>query len=193
MKTRESGMPPEDTWRTFFSPRATLLALGLRGDMSEVVDLGCGYGTFTIPAAEVIVGGVVHAFDIDEEMIDATRHRARQGNLTNVRLHRRDLTSEGTGLPDASADYVMVFNLLHAEERGELLAEALRILREAGTVGIMHWNHDATTPRGPSIDIRPRPEECAAWAEEAGFVVEQRFVDLPPYHYGVIARKGGAT
>lgn len=26
-----------------------------------------------------------------------------------------------------------------------------------GRLGIMHWNHDPATPRGPSMTIRPRP------------------------------------
>jgi hypothetical protein len=28
MKTRESGMPPEDCWRTFFDPQAVLGRVG---------------------------------------------------------------------------------------------------------------------------------------------------------------------
>ena len=190
MKTRESGMPPEEMWHTFFSPRETLLALGLRADMTDVVDLGCGYGTFTIPAAEIVERGIVHAFDIEADMIAATRGKARQRNLSNVQLHQRDFASDGTGLPDASADYVMLFNILHAEERGQLLAEAFRLLRERGTLGIMHWNYDSTTPRGPSMDIRPKPEQCTAWAEDAGFVVVRPLVELPPYHYGIVTQKG---
>lgn len=190
MKTRESGMPPEEMWHTFFSPRETLLALGLRADMTDVVDFGCGYGTFTIPAAGIVAGGIVHAFDIEEDMIEATRNKARQCNLSNVRLHQRDFASDGTGLADASADYAMLFNILHAEERGQLLAEALRILREGGTLGIMHWNYDPTTPRGPSMDTRPKPEQCAAWAADAGFVIVQPLVELPPYHYGIVTKKG---
>ena len=43
MKTRESGMPDEEMWQTFFSPSQTLLALGLRRDMPDVAEFGCGY------------------------------------------------------------------------------------------------------------------------------------------------------
>lgn len=183
-------MPPEDMWHTFFSPRETLLALGLRSDMTDVVDFGCGYGTFTIPAAGIVAGGIVHAYDIEEEMIEATRSKTRQNNLSNVRLHQRDFASDGTALADTSADYAMLFNILHAEERDKLLAEAFRVLREGGILGIMHWNYDPTTPRGPSMDIRPKPEQCAAWAADAGFVIAQPLVELPPYHYGIVAKKG---
>lgn len=33
----------------------------------------------------------------------------------------------------------------------------------------MHWRSDILTPRGPSLDIRPRPEQCQAWLCAAGF------------------------
>jgi len=189
MKTRESGMPSEEMWQAFFSPSETLLALGLQKDMSDVTEFGCGYGTFTIPAAQII-RGTLHAFDIEADMIESTRGKAKQHDLSNVRLYQRDFVLNGTGLLDASVDYVMLFNILHAEAPDLLLAEAFRILHDDGTLGIMHWNYDPMTPRGPSMDIRPKPEQCAALAENTGFVIVQPLVDLPPYHYGIIAKKG---
>jgi ubiquinone/menaquinone biosynthesis C-methylase UbiE len=189
VKTRESGMPDEEMWQTFFSPSETLLTLGLLGNMSEVAEFGCGYGTFTIPAAQ-ITNGTVHAFDIEADMISSTRAKAQQYNLSNIRLSQRDFVSGGTDLPDNSVDYVMLFNILHAEAPDILLAEAFRILRGGGKLGIMHWNYDPTTPRGPSMDIRPKPQQCVEWAANAGFVILQPSIDLPPYHYGIIAQKG---
>jgi len=66
-----------------------------------------------------------------------------------------------------------------------LLREAYRILSHGGRLGIMHWNYDPATPRGPSMDIRPRPEQCRNWAQDAGFRIQVfNKIDLPPYHYG---------
>ena len=87
----------------------------------------------------------------------------------------------------------MLFNILHAEQPLLLLHEAWRILKPGGRVAVIHWNYDPTTPRGPSMDIRPHPEDCLHWTEEAGFVVEEGVIDLPPYHYGLIGRKKGKT
>ena len=70
MKTRESGMPEESLWTTFFTPEEVLHKLGLPA-AGDVVDFGCGYGTFTIPAAK-ITSGMVYAFDIDPEMVAVT-------------------------------------------------------------------------------------------------------------------------
>lgn len=184
MKTRESGMPDEAMWSSFFSPTQTLARLGLTDGCGDVVDFGCGYGTFAVPAGQTI-RGTVHAFDIEPQMIEATASAALAAGLSNVRLELRDFMTHGTGLAHGSIDYVMLFNILHCENPLVLLREARRILRPAGLLAIMHWNHDATTPRGPSMDIRPKPEQCRQWAESVGFQLQGTgLIDLPPYHYG---------
>ena len=186
MKTRDSGMPEESMWAQFFDPPDVLVKLGVSRAMHDVVEFGCGYGTFTIPAAR-IVSGTIHAFDIDPDMIRATEEKVREEGLGNVRLHLRDFVGEGTGLTEASVDFAMLFNILHAEHPRALLREAYRVLRPSGRLGIIHWIHDPTTPRGPAMDIRPTPEQCRAWAEEVGFLaLTTRTIDLPPYHYGII-------
>jgi len=101
----------------------------------------------------------------------------------------RDFIVEGTGLPTASIDYVMLFNILHSERPELLLNEAFRVLSAGGILGIMHWNYHPGTPRGPSMDIPPQPEQCRDWAIGAGFaLLEPRIINLPPYHYGIVLR-----
>ncbi len=189
MKTRESGMPDESMWSGFFSPAETLAKLGLTGSCGDVVDFGCGYGTFTIPAAR-IVRGTVHALDIEADMVEATRRKAAAAGLPNVCAERRDFVAVGTGLPDASVDHVMLFNILHCDQPEVLLREVWRNLSPGGRLGIMHWNYDPNTPRGPSMDIRPKPEQCRDWAMAVGFALAvPDKVDLPPYHYGWVMEK----
>jgi len=187
MKTRQSGMPAEEVWRAFFDPTEALRALGLRPEMALVAEFGCGYGTFTIPAARLIAG-TVHAFDIEPAMVRETKRKAELAGA-DVKVHRRDFVADGTGLPDAAVDYAMLFNILHAEDPMQLLAEVSRILRSGALLGIMHWNRDPDTPRGPSMDIRPEPEDCCRWVQAAGFTVLDGPIDLPPYHYGIIAQR----
>jgi SAM-dependent methyltransferase len=190
MKVRQSGMPDEEMWERFFDPPDVLSRLGLKPETPSAVDLGCGYGTFTIPAARLI-RGTVHGFDLEPEMIRATGARAESAGLANVELHLRDFVAEGTGLPDSSVGYVMLFNILHAEEPDRLLREAYRILVPGGAAAVMHWVSDRPTPRGPSLDIRPSPEDCRTWMAGEGFRVEGGVVDLPPYHFGLVGRKPG--
>jgi SAM-dependent methyltransferase len=106
MKVRESGMPEEEMWQGFFDPDHVLSLLALPPKASSVVDFGCGYGTFTIPAAKRIQG-VVHAFDIEPLMLEEAKKKANPLRLTNIQFHLRDFVSDGTGLADSSADYVM--------------------------------------------------------------------------------------
>lgn len=191
MKTRESGMPEEAMWESFFDPEWVLKALQLDNDVCDAADFGCGYGTFAIPAARRI-RGTLHGFDIESAMIEECERRAAAQRVHNARFCQRDFLADGTGLAADSVDYAMLFNILHAEQPLVLLREARRILRPGGRVAVIHWNYDPATPRGPSMDIRPRPADCCQWIEEAGFDLVTSIIDLPPYHYGLIGRKKGA-
>ncbi len=188
MKIRDSGMPDADTWESFFDPQLTLRRLQFAFDREDVADFGCGYGTFSLAAAK-LTSGTVYALDIDRDMVAATDANATRNGLSNIKAIERDFVKLGTGLPDGSMAYVMLFNVLHAEDAIGLLREAFRVLRANGVVAIMHWIYDANTPRGPALNIRPRPEQCIAWASEVGFVPDASVISLPPYHYGVLALK----
>lgn len=189
MKTRESGMPPEEMWGGFFDAPCVLTKLGLTSNCRDVVEFGCGYGTFTIPAAQIIQG-TIHALDIDPQMIEETNSKVSSSKVSNVNLMLQDFVTDGTGMPDVSVDYVMMFNILHAVERDAMLREAWRILASNGTLAVMHWNFDPSTPRGPSMDIRPRPSECKSWVENSGFqMIGNDLIDLPPFHYGFVFKK----
>ncbi len=189
MKIRESGMPDRELWERFFDPAKILTTLGISSQTGDVAEFGCGYGTFTIPAAKVIKGKI-YALDIEPEMIRITDKEAKKHRLNNVQTILRDFIVEGSGLPDKSMNYVMLFNILHLENPLILINEAKRILTEDGKLGIIHWNYDPATPRGPSMDIRPKPEDCLKWAEGAGFSGAVRY-DLKPYHYGIVLIKRG--
>lgn len=188
MKTRESGMPEEELWELFFDPDFILGQLGLDRNCRLAVDFGCGYGTFSIPAAQRITG-MVYAIDIDPKMIDACKTKVEEAGVTNVILQQRDFVVHGTGLLDRSAEFVMLFNILHSENPIDLLKEADRILIPGGKVGVIHWNYDPSTPRGPSMEIRPRTEQCQSWIQAAGFQLIRPLIQMPPYHYGMVGQK----
>jgi SAM-dependent methyltransferase len=80
IKLRESGMPYEKAWTRFFAPTRALRLLGLSKNTLDVVDFGCGYGTFTIPAAR-IVRGKVFASDIEPEMRNIVEKKAKRNNI----------------------------------------------------------------------------------------------------------------
>ena len=188
MKGRESGMPDETMWDSFYDAGCIVEKLGCASSPTgSIAEFGCGYGTFTLPAA-CRTSGTIHAFDIEADLVALVRRKAEQEGLRNVRAELRDFVISGTGLPPQSMDHVMLFNLLHIEQPVALLAEAHRILKPGGTLSVMHWKHDIPTPRGPSMEIRPSPGQCRAWAEEAGFVFlhDQDLSECCDYHYGLV-------
>lgn len=189
MKARESGMPVAEHWKTFFDAPCVVERLDCGGSRLGLVEFGCGYGQFTIPAAR-ITGGPAYALDIEPEKVAATELKVRGEVLENVSVELRDFVEDGSGRPDSSVDYAMLFNILHIEDPVGLLDEARRILVPGGRVGIIHWRSDVATPRGPSLEIRPTTGECRAWGEAAGlsFLRHER---LPccSYHYGLVLER----
>jgi SAM-dependent methyltransferase len=186
MRIRDSGMPDEAYWESLFDVPLILDRLGV-GRFADVAELGCGYGTFSIPVARRI-GGTLYTFDVDPEMLARTRQRA--GGLPIV-CEERDVMEGGFGV---RVDAVLLFNILHCEEPVRLLRHAAAALRPGGEVLVIHWRCDLETPRGPSLAIRPRPEQISSWAEETGVLAQAReTIELPPWHYGLRFRVKNAS
>jgi SAM-dependent methyltransferase len=189
MKGRESGMPDEPYWDTFFNPACMVAKLDCAGPVGEVVEFGCGYGTFTLPAAGLVKGRVL-ALDIEPEMAAATAQKAAAAGLSNVVAEVRDFVADGCGVPDGRAGYAMLFNILHIENPVGLLREACRALAPGGKAGIIHWRTDIETPRGPSMPIRPTAEQCRVWGEQAGLeFVRYESLCCCSWHWGLVMRR----
>jgi len=181
-------MPEEKYWESFFDTQYIFSQLLLNYKIEDVAEFGSGYGTFTIPAAKIIKGNLF-ALDIDPVMIERLNKRIDETKLPNVKVIERDFVNEGTGLKNNSIDYVMLFNILHAENPHILLNESYRILKPGGKVGVIHWIHSSITPRGPSLVIRPTSLQCVDWLMKSNFKIINKEIALPPFHYGIIATK----
>ena len=188
MLIRESGMPAQAYWETLFDVPNILDAFGLTADSAstgDIAELGCGYGTFTLPLAQR-TRGTVHTFDLDPAMVTTTTARAAAADLTDVRASVRDVSASGYGLPPASCAAVLLFNILHAENPVALLRSARDLVRLGGQIAVIHWRSDLPTPRGPSLAIRPTPAQILSWAATAGGLTPPAAtLDLPPWHYGL--------
>ena len=179
-------MPDQALWESFFEVPAILDAFGAREIDGDAVEFGCGYGTFTVPLAKR-TSGAVFALDLEPAMVAATASRAQLAGLHNVRAERRDFISDGTGRPDSSVAFAMLFNILHMDAPVALLAETRRVLRPGGTLAVMHWHRDPRTPRGPPLEMRPTPDDCMRWAVEAGFAsLGAPALRGAPWHWGAL-------
>ncbi len=179
MKVRDSGMPDEVYWESLFDVPRILVQLEIDSRLQDVVELGCGYGTFSIPIAQVITG-TLYTFDVDLAMLERTRQRAADMPIV---CEYRDVMEHGFG---RHADAALLFNILHCEQPVELLRHAANA---AEAVLVVHWRY-GETPRGPTLDMRPRPEQIVAWATEAGLSAGP-VLDLPPWHYGLRLTSNG--
>jgi SAM-dependent methyltransferase len=189
MKIRESGMPEEEFWEKLFDVEMILNRLGVDARLRNVIELGCGYGTFTIPVARRI-SGTVTTCEIDAAMVKRARARAEVGGVSNVLYRVRDVVTEGFGAETGGMDACLLFNILHCEDPIALLLEAARVVQPGGAMLVIHWRRDRPTPRGPSQKIRPGPENIVAWAEETRVLkADGPVIDLPAWHYGLRLRR----
>ncbi|WP_217157588.1 class I SAM-dependent methyltransferase [Turneriella parva] len=180
-------MPDEEYWESLFDIETAMQRVGPLTGVVDAVEFGSGYGTFSLPLAKKI-SGQLYALELETDLIHRLKARAESQNVNNIILKQIDFVAQGTGIAAASVDYVCLFNILHFEEPVKLIDEARRILNPGGLLAVMHWRFDDKTPRGPAMDIRPTPEKMRLWLNTGKFQ-NSEFFDLPPYHYGFMAKK----
>ena len=141
------------------NPHLLLTAAGLTR-MQEVVEVGCGPGFFTIPAAHIVgEHGRVYAIDLNHRAIKRVREKLGKERLNNVTP--LCINASETGLPEESADLVFIFGLRHVAGGLEnVLREMHRILRPEGFLSLEKTRGSETTLLGN--------------VEKAGFVFSQK-------------------
>ncbi len=184
MKVENSGMPEESYWNSLFNIDSIIEWLALPKEAATIVEIGCGYGTFTVPLA-VRSAGDIYTFDIEPSMLEVAKSNARKAGVSNINFALRDVLERGTGLESDSIDMVLLFNILHLREKRIFLEEAARILKHGGTVAIIHWRKDVATPRGPAVNTRPDQERILNAID--GLTLDYRGTSkiLEPYHWGM--------
>jgi ubiquinone/menaquinone biosynthesis C-methylase UbiE len=187
---KETDLPLEKEWETYFKASQTLHTLGLRRGMI-LADLGCGYGTFSIPAAQIVGNrGIVYAIDVDPKMVERVSERAHRIGLTNVIARTGDIIAsprKKPGIPARSVDLALLANIIHGtRKKVHLLKSVSRILRDNGSIAVINWKLERT-PRGPPMKLRPTEDETGSYLINAGYV-SPRVRYLPPYHYAVVGR-----
>jgi ubiquinone/menaquinone biosynthesis C-methylase UbiE len=130
----------EASWAEQLKPaQERLLALALLQPGERVLELACGTGLVTFPAAEAVGrGGSVVATDISEKMVQATAAEAARRGLTQVRCSR--MGAEALEFPDGSFDAVVcALGLMYVPDVAAALAETHRVLVPGGRAVAAVW------------------------------------------------------
>lgn len=146
------------------APVETLCFMGLAPG-HVFCDIGAGTGLFAFAARTIT--DRVHALDVDDAMLEIMREKAVEQNIDDIRITKTSASS--LDMPEASCDAAMMCAVLHelGETSPSLLAEAVRILKKGGILGIIELRNVPVEPERP-IGRRITENDMIACAEGVG-------------------------
>jgi ubiquinone/menaquinone biosynthesis C-methylase UbiE len=132
---RMMSLVHEDLYRLFRNPYVVLNTAGLEPGQ-KVLEVGCGPGFFTIPAARIVgEEGCVHALDVNPLAVEKVQRKIERDGVTNVKAILADAAE--TGLPDESFDLIFLFGFANpVGDMESILTELHRLLKPAGILSI---------------------------------------------------------
>lgn len=172
-KERKKNLPPYEILRQ----------VGLQPGQT-FIDIGCGVGYFTLPAAEIVgPEGAVYALDTVREMTDYLKSELMKNRVQNVQV--LNSTEYGFPIGDDLGDYLLMSMVLHeVEEKTEFLREAYRTLKNSGRIVLIEWQKKETE-EGPPIKHRIAPEQAKSYLKQVGFR-KLEVLDLNQFFYMVL-------
>ena len=132
------------------NPVKTLQGAGIQPGLT-VLEVGCGTGFFTIPAAELIGDqGSLVAMDPLSDYTKRVEKKVQSAGLQNVRVVKRDALD--TGLDAASIDKVLLFGVLPFPSLplNRLLPEMHRVLKPEGSIAVWMFPVSGWVPKAIS-------------------------------------------
>lgn len=117
----------------FRNPYKLLRAAGLKQGQ-KVLEVGCGPGFFTIPAAKIVgEEGFVYAVDVHPLAIGRVKEKIGSGRIKNVKPILANASD--TGLPDRSIDLAFIFGLQYiAGGLENVIGGMYRVLKHRGVL-----------------------------------------------------------
>jgi SAM-dependent methyltransferase len=151
------------------------------------IDIGCGEGFFSLPAARLAgPGGRIHAIDINPDAVACLREQAAKEGLLNLSVELNEAETAVTC--EECADIVFFGNDLHDfSDPAQVIQNARTMLKPGGRLADLDWKNIAMD-FGPPLEKRFSPEKASAYITSGGFTIRST-IDTGPYHYLIIAEK----
>jgi len=117
--------------RDFFSSPLNMLKEADIKPGYNVLDFGCGPGSYSIAASKVVgENGRIYALDINPMAVKKVKCSAAKQGLSNLKTIQSDCK---TGLPDGSMDVILLYDVYHdLYNRLQVLKELYCILKPEG-------------------------------------------------------------
>jgi len=125
----------ETLYSLFRDPYKVLNTVGLEPGQ-KVLEVGCGPGFFTIPAAKIVgESGSIYALDVNPLAVERVQQKIEKEGVTNVKTILADAAQ--TGLPDQSFDLAFVFGFARPIGNPEdIWTELHRLLKPEGILSV---------------------------------------------------------
>lgn len=154
----------EKYWQRQLAPaQDRLLELAELKPGDRMLDIACGTGLVTFPAAKAVAPkGSVVATDISDAMVEHVKAEAETRGLQNVTAERMD--AEELRFPDGSFDVVLcALGLMYVPDPLASLREMHRVLRPGGRTVVAVWgarNRCGWAEIFPIVESRISSEVC---------------------------------
>jgi ubiquinone/menaquinone biosynthesis C-methylase UbiE len=154
----------ERHWAAQLAPaQQALLEMAAIAPGERVLDVACGTGLVTLPAALAAgSSGSVVATDISDAMVLRVADEARRRNLPSVSAIRMD--AESLDFPDASFDVALcALGLMYVPDPDKALKEMTRVLNAGGRAVAAVWGARSRCGWAdifPIVDARVQSEVC---------------------------------
>jgi ubiquinone/menaquinone biosynthesis C-methylase UbiE len=135
IKVLAAGMESRFRYR-FFGPTNILSGADIRAGQT-VLEVGCGTGYFTLPAARLIgEQGCLVAIDVLSASVELVSRKVQMADLKHVRLVKGNALD--TGMDAESFDRVLLFGVIPAPmlPLARLLPEMHRVLKANGSLAV---------------------------------------------------------
>ena len=149
------------------------------------MDIGCGQGYFTLPAARIIGStGKVYGLDINETGIQELRKKATDEGLNNLELISG--AAEEVLICMDCADIVFFGIVLHDfKNPSKVLEKARKMIKPDGRLVNLDWKK-VNMGFGPPVAKRFDEETASGLIESSEFKIES-VNDSGQYHYLITA------